>query len=403
MIANPLTGVGAGAWEVQIPLYQRIGEGMETDYYAHNEFLQLLSEYGVVAGGLFIAVLLAYLLISAGKTWRLQGDGLAEAPLRAMTLVSLLALLIVSNAGFPWRLASTGTLFALCLAVMAASDARLDIRESFFAAPLRWRPGLSKAVLVWLLGCTVLAAYITQRAAEAERKIVHAIHLARAAAQTGNYEAKQLTERKTQWLQGLREGIAINPHLRKLTPMVADQLAVVGDWANVVWILESVVTSRPNVADLWADIVLGYMQLGQSSRANDALKQLLRLQPDTPRTLALEVMVLSRFGNKAQAAKMLTDYFDQGRYEYDLVQIGYSLGLEMHNWLLAIRALELLIEYWPEQAADGYLRLGRIYTNPEVHADTKALAAFRAGLQAVPPAQQDNYRKQVPEKYRARL
>jgi O-antigen ligase len=39
MIANPWTGVGAGAWEVQIPLYQRADTCLETDYYAHNETL----------------------------------------------------------------------------------------------------------------------------------------------------------------------------------------------------------------------------------------------------------------------------------------------------------------------------------------------------------------------------
>src|SRR5665647_521337 len=153
MIANPWTGVGAGAWEVQIPLYQRIGEGVETDFYAHNEFLQLLSEYGVVVGGLFIAVLLAYLLIAAGKTWHLQGADLAEAPLRALTLASLLALLIVSNAGFPWRLAGTGALLALGLAILAGSDARLSVREAFFAGPLRWQPGLSKVVFAALFCC----------------------------------------------------------------------------------------------------------------------------------------------------------------------------------------------------------------------------------------------------------
>ena len=69
MIANPWTGVGAGAWEVQIPLYQRDNTTLETDYYPHNEWLQLLSEYGLLVGGLVVAVLLAYLLKSVGSTW----------------------------------------------------------------------------------------------------------------------------------------------------------------------------------------------------------------------------------------------------------------------------------------------------------------------------------------------
>lgn len=403
MMTNPLTGVGAGAWEVQIPLYQRTGESMETDFYAHNESLQLLSEYGLVVGGLFLAFLFAYLLIAAGKTWRLQGANLQEAPLRAITLASMLVLLLVSNAGFPWHLASTGALFALCLAVLAGSDARLGIREAFFTALLPWRPGFSRALLAVSLCCTLLAAYITQQAAEAERKIVSAIKLAFYVAQLKPSDARVSTSQKTQLLRDIREGININPHYRKLTSTVADILAVSGDWANAVWILESVAASRPNIANVWADVALAYTQLGQSSQAQEALEHLQRLQPDSPMTRRLEVLVLSRTGHQAQAAQMLARYYSQGQYDFDLVQVGYSLGIETHNWSLAIKALELRNQTWPQLAADGYFRLGKIYADSELHDESKALAAFLAGLESVPLEEKDNFRSQVPEYYRSKF
>ena len=403
MIANSITGVGAGAWEVQIPLYQRIGEGLETDYYAHNEFLQLLSEYGVVVGGLFIAVLLAYLLIAAGKTWHLQGADLVEAPLRAITLASLLALLIVSNAGFAWRLAGTGAQLALGLTILAASDARLGVWEAFFARSLRWRPSLSPAMLALLVCCTVLAAYITRQAVQAERKIVSAIWLGNGIVKSRLSGDQESVERKAELLQNLREGIAINPHYRKLTTVVADQLVWTHDWANAVWVWESVTVSRPHITNIWANIVLDYMQLGENSQAQTALIQLQRLQPETPRTRRLEALLLSRTGHEAQAAQLLTDYFNRGEYDHDLVQAGYAIGLETHNWALAILALEERNRTWPEQAADSNLRLGKIYADPEVNEDAKALMAFRAGLEAVPLEQKDNYRNEVPDRYRARL
>jgi len=401
MIANPLTGVGAGAWEVQIPLYQRVGTTMETDYYAHNEFLQLLSEYGVVVGGLFIAILFAYLLLAAGKTWRLQGDNLQEVPLRAITLASLLALMIVSNAGFPWRLASTGALLALCLAVLAASDARLGIREAFFAAPLRWRPGFSRGMLALMVCCTVLAALITLRAAEAERKIVGAIKLAFYAAQSKPLNPQLSARQTTQLLQDIREGIAINPHYRKLTPMVANNLAASGDWANAVWIWKSVLASRPNVAGIWSNLALGYMQLGQNENAMGALKHARLLQPDGPGLHALEIALLSRTGQETQATQILSDYYADDRYDYALVQAGYELGLRTHNWQLAIRSLELRNQSWPEQATDAFIRMGKIYADPMVGDEAKALEAFRAGLRTVPAEQKDNFRKQVPARYRS--
>ena len=68
-----------------------------------------------------LAVLEAVRRTLAGRMPQAQ----AEGPWRAVLLCSLMALLVVSNVGFPWRMASTGALFALCLAGLAASDARL--------------------------------------------------------------------------------------------------------------------------------------------------------------------------------------------------------------------------------------------------------------------------------------
>jgi O-antigen ligase len=376
---------------------------METDYYAHNEFLQLLSEYGVVVGGLFIAVLLAYLLLAAGKTWRLRGDDLQEAPLRALTLASLLALLIVSNAGFPWRLACTGALLALGLAILAASDARLGIRETFFATSLRWRPALSRVMLPVLVCCIVLAAYITFQAAQAEYKIISAIQLAARVERLRPSDAQQADALTAQLLPILREGIAINPHYRKYTPMAADHLASSGDWANAVWIWASVVASRPHVAVIWANLARGYTQLKQNEKAYESLQHAQQLQADAPGLRALEIILLSRTNREMQAIEMLSDDFQQGRYDYALLQAGYALGLKLQNWPLAIRALELRNQTWPEQAADGYFRLGSIYAAPQLKNEAKALESFRAGLRALPAAQQENFRSQVPDRYRTLL
>ncbi|MBK9238440.1 MAG: O-antigen ligase family protein [Rhodoferax sp.] len=68
--ANPITGVGAGAWEVEVPRYQEPGALTEDDFYAHNEVLQLLAEYGLL-GWAFLLALLAYL----GRGWTLPGAG----------------------------------------------------------------------------------------------------------------------------------------------------------------------------------------------------------------------------------------------------------------------------------------------------------------------------------------
>lgn len=399
-LANPMTGVGVGAWEVEIPWYRSEVNAFEPDFYAHNEFLQLLAEYGLPVGGSFLAVLLAYLLWAAGKTWRLQGERL-EAPLRAFTLASLLALLIVSNAGFPWRLASTGALFALGLAILAASDARLGLQQAFFVKPLRWRPLTSRAMLLLLLACTLLAAYITQQAALVERDIVQALHVAHTLTQKP--PPPDLAQRKAEVLQNIREAIAINPHYRKLTPFVANWLAGSGDWDDALWIWESVAASRPQVAALWFNIVKAHIELKQYRQALPALRQLERLQPNSPRVHTLEVILLSRTGQTAKATQLLNEYLDHGDFDPELLQAAYEFGFRTQNWALAIRTQELRLQNWPQQATSAYFKLGLVYADPKVHDEAKALAAFRAGLQTAPAALKDKFRSQTPEAYRSRL
>ena len=399
MLTNALIGVGAGAWEVQIPLYQNSDTILETDYYAHNEFLQLLSEYGVLLGGLVLAVLWAYLLKAAETTWRLCGENRQEGPVRAFTLASLLALMIVSNAGFPWHLAGCGGLLVLGLGILAGSDARLGEQILFYASVIRWRTVYRQAALVLLVGCIALAGYITWQASQAEQKIIQALQQLESMSKSGSTDAAA----KALVLKSIHESIAINPHYRKITAMAAEFLSASGDWTNTVWILESVLASRPHVAGLWIGLAKGYSFLGQHERAQEALHEVQRLKPNAIGTKTLEVMLLKRAGNEEQAIGKLTDYLDQDVYDYDMLQTGFALGYQSHNWPLAIRSLELRLRAWPATAADTYFKLGHIYAETEVHDDAKALNFFRAGMHAMPLDRQEHYRVQIPEKYRANL
>lgn len=399
-IANPWTGVGAGAWEAEIPLYQRAGTLRETDYYAHNEFLQLLSEYGLLVGGLFWAFLFAYGLLSVGKTWRGGGDELCEAPLRSMALFSVLTILLVSNAGFPWHLAGVGVLFALNLGLLAGSDTRLDMRETFFSTSLRWHPACATPALVCLGMCLVLATYITAQAARVEYKLTRSLLYLTGANHDPTLLGTALAQRQAEVLKDVREAIAINPHYRKLTPVVADHLAKQGDWANAVWIWESAATSRPFVPAFWYNLTKGYLRLGQYAKCREALDRLVQLLPDAPGTQALNAILLSRTGQVDSSVQLLKTAFEQGTYDYDMVLAGFSIGHETRNWELAIQSLELRLKTWPGEAPDTYFKLGHVYSETEMQDDARALSAFRAGLKATEPEKREKFRQQVPEKFR---
>ena len=400
--AVPFKGVGAGAWEAMLPLYQTEGSQLETDYYVHNEVLQLLAEYGAV-GWVFLFALFSYLLVAAWKTLRNKTpDGLAEAPMRAIALASLLALLVVSNIGFPWRLASTGCIFALALAMLAASDARLNIRGVAAATRMSWRPAYSQALAVSMMVCLALAAYISQQAAATEQKIVTAVKMSLSITQSKDYNNPKWDKTKKEMLTLAREAIAINTHYRKITPMLGDELAKWGDWKNAIWVWESVVVSRPYVVAIMSNIARGYATIGNNEKALEFLERGEKLQPKAVSIRSLKVILMSRTGKEPEAAALAKRYMDEGTFDYDLTNAAYVLGVRKGDFDMAIQGLELRNKGWPANQADGYTKLGAIYAIQKKD-DAKALAAYKLALAATPEKDRNALRAQIPPALLARL
>lgn len=315
---HPWAGLGAGAWEHAIPRYQADGAQLETDYYAHNEILQLVAEYGIV-GWLFLVSLAGWLLYAGWRTvveGGVQAD--AERPGRFLLLASLLALVAVSQFGFPWRLAGTGALFAACFGALAASDARLA--RSPLVRPLRWTPALAQAGVVTACAGLVLAGYATWQAVRAESALAGAVRLALAISASGDPADPRHDAAKAQLLQQVRTGIAINPHYRKLTPLVADELARWGDWRDATWIWESVLASRPNVVVLLTNTARGYEMLGRRAEALATLERARRLQPRAPAVRSLEVLMLARAGQEVLALRKARQALAEGVSDDDLVR-----------------------------------------------------------------------------------
>lgn len=336
---NPVLGVGAGAWEVFAPLYQTEESQLETDYYAHNEILQLLAEYGLVGWCVLIA-LLTYLASAAWRTLKSAGDrALAEAPARAMALSSLLALLIVSNAGFPWRLAGTGAIFALSLAILAASDARLLKHGWSAARAVAWRPAYSRQMALATALLIALAAYISHQAVEAEQKIVRAVQIALSISKSGDPNNPQWAPFKAEMLRSLGQGISINPHYRKLTPMVADELANWGDWRTAARVWETVVPSRPYVVAILSNIARAYVHMGDLERAAHFLARCQQIQPDAPGVRSLEIILLSRTGRDREAMRLTRQALNGISYDRDTVNGAWALGLRHGDDELAIRGM----------------------------------------------------------------
>lgn len=399
---RPLTGVGAGAWESEIPLFQAEGAQLETDYYVHNEFLQLLAEYGLV-GWIFLLGLLAWLLAAAWRTVAARsGEARAEGPPRAALLCSLLALLIVSNVGFPWRMAATGALFALCLAGLAASDARLGFAGPAAALRLPWRPRFSHAAAAITVGCIALAAFITQRAAESEQKLVRATKIALTISASRDPNNPKWNPTKAEMLQLIREGIAINRHYRKITPMAADEVAKWGDWKDATWIWESVLTSRPYVVAIMTNVARGYTTMGKNAEALALLERAKKIQPRAPAVRSLEVILLSRTGQQARAIERARQAMDDRIYDFDLANATFALGWRAGDYELAARAMHMRMVGWPETRAVGFLQLGDMYAKAAKDPE-KAVTAYRQALSSAPETERPALLQRIPREYWPKL
>jgi O-antigen ligase len=399
--AHPFAGVGAGAWENEIPRFQAEGAQLETDYYVHNEFLHLLAEYGLV-GWLFLLALAAYLLDALQRTWRGRApQEQAEGPWRAVLLSSLLCLLVVSNVGFPWRMATTGALFALCLGALAASDARMGAIAPWAAARLQWRPAFSQAAVALTLAALALAAYITQQAAEAEQKIVKATKIALTLS-ASNPNHPKWDKAKAEMLTLIREGIAINPHYRKITPMVADELARWGDWRNATWIWESVLSSRPYVVAIMSNVARGYASQGDTAKAMEYLERAKRIQPQAPAVRSLEVILLGRTGQEAKALELARAAINDNVYDYDLANASFALASRAGDHELAAKAIRLRVINAPETRLQAYVQLGNMYATVAKDRD-KALEAFRRALGIASASEREQILPQIPADLRGPL
>jgi O-antigen ligase len=400
---NPLFGVGAGAWEVQAPLYQEAGSQLETDYYAHNEVLQLLAEYGLV-GWLFLACLFLYLLWAAFRTFTDQSpEGRREAPLRAFTLASLLMLLLVSNAGFPWRMATTGALFALSLSILTASDIRLGKGKGYLLHSYKLNGFHIRTILVGIVFLSVLAVYVSKQAIDCESYLVRAVKIAQTIAQSKIPDDPRWSRAKAEMNRLLQKGIDINPHYRKITPMAADFMASWGDWKNATWIWESIAESRPNVVAILTNIARGYLYENNFPRAQEYIERAKKIQPNAASIASLDVINDAKSGNTQDALIKARTLLASGVSDRDLLTAAYFLGIRNNDPTLAIRALEMGIKSWPERAVDGWLKMGKVYESLDPPNFQKALEAYRAAIEASEQSDKISTALLVPPKYRVLL
>jgi tetratricopeptide (TPR) repeat protein len=263
-----------------------------------------------------------------------------------------------------------------------------------------WPASWTRAGLAATGVAMALALYITQQATEAEQKIVRASKIALTISASGRPNDPGWAPAKAEMLRLIREGIAIDRHYRKITPIVADELARWGDWQNATWIWESVLSSRPHIVAIMSNAARGYLTIGRYDRVREYLERAKRIQPRAPAVRSLELLLLARTGENAKALELGRQAIADGDYDFDLTNTLFILAWRAKDYTTAAKAMELRLAGWDVLRPQGYTQLGTMYAR-DAHDPAKALESYRRAYALVSPAERDRVLAEVPLEMRA--
>jgi len=124
--AHPLAGSGLGAYQAIFPNYAR-HDGMYAVNYAHNDYLQAVSDGGMIAG----ALALWFIVLLGRAVWRAtQAEDPLEAGLALGGGGGLFALLVHSAFDFNLQIPSNALLFVFLSAIVARIAATVNQRKT---------------------------------------------------------------------------------------------------------------------------------------------------------------------------------------------------------------------------------------------------------------------------------
>lgn len=288
VLAHPWTGVGAGAFEAQAPRFQPLHEDDEIDAYAHNEYLQLLSEYGLLLGGGLLALLGAYVLYTAQRFAAHSATVRFPIALVATAFSGLVALGLVGLVGFPLHLAPGTVLLAVLLSALTFADPPATAR-----CPDRRNTALITAGLAMgLVLCSVLTAIACLVELQYMRVAVALIH-------GSTLEAS--TEKR------LQQALSWHPHYKKLQSPIATRLVEMGAWRMATEVMTAMAHSRPYAANTWFSLAVLHARQNHLQQAQTALNRLQQLQPNTLRNLKVQADIWARQGKNEEALQLIDE------------------------------------------------------------------------------------------------
>ena len=124
--ANPIVGIGLGAFETVYPVYGR-GDGSLLIQFAHNDYLQVLSDGGILGGAIALWFLL---VIARGMAQAAKASNHFLRALGVGSAAGIFALLVHSIFDFNLQIPSNALLFLVLSAIVMRVSAEVTTNEA---------------------------------------------------------------------------------------------------------------------------------------------------------------------------------------------------------------------------------------------------------------------------------
>lgn len=405
--ANPVTGVGAGAWNAFSPLYLPEDLDNEQVWYAHNEPLQIVAEYGLMgwAALLALAALVLSSLAAAARSLARRQD--ADAAFQQWVAgLAVVLFAFTSLAGLPLHVSASCYFLAVCLGYLLAAG-----RGGLLAwAPASATPGVWAARGV-ALAALLVAAIASIQGMRADLHVQRAGRDINMLALNRQIPKEQAAKIREAAVAELRRGLDIYPDHGIITVALNNRLASLDDPASVLWLSTLMLQTRPHVMDLKCNLIRAHSDVGNFKAAGELLEASTKARPNAvclplsefiytykkgqfPETVALGRKLIDRSGPDT-APEIL-------RY---LVDTSYRAAIRVPDIDAAVAILRVRAERWPELRASSWLLIGQLLasrTPAQVVPD--AQDAFKRSMAfATSPQDREAVLQRVPEPYRRGL
>ena len=276
LASSPLSGVGHGGYvahfnEAKLGLLDRgvefFGQHrlLSTFGNAHNEFLEIGAEWGVL-GVLLVVAAFALLVRSA--------NGRSEGTSRALAIGGLLAVSMLCLGYFPLRLALTGFPLAIFASWLLADESSTSGGDDEGAQePSRWPWAVASAVVLIALVLTTQRSL--DRVAASRLLFTTEARAARIAAEPQSENSRRMLGNGLRSLQQARK---LDPAEVRIPMAMAGHYLLLGNEESAIqWYETSLeLEARP---ETYFNLGLAHLQSGDRTAAREAFTRAVRLDP----------------------------------------------------------------------------------------------------------------------------